>query len=296
MTYDPVHHVAVLFGGTGPGGWLNDTWTWDGTTWKQVTPALSPAPRQMAEMVWDSTAKRALLFGGIGADGTALNDTWSWDGSAWALLRPAHSPPPRAPLAMAYDSTGSRIVLYGARKTPVSTEATDTWIWNGSDWASLAGGSPFANASYYPSIGLAWEPATGKVALVDWNPTWACPSCNNVGIRIWRLAGATWSSAINIDCGCNGDGNLMAYDPGRKRWLFYGSQSAQSPWEVTVFDGLNRIGMGRVTPHPDASGDYMAWAYDSDHQQILVFGGTNAGAQSAQLWAWDFQRWSPLAG
>jgi len=224
----------------------------------------------------------------------ALGDTWAWNGAAWTLLHPAHSPPARAPLAMAYDPTGSRIVLYGARKTAVSPAASDTWFWNDGDWTQLTD-SPVANVAYFPSVGLAWEPATGKVALVDWNPSLACPSCNGGGIRLWRLADSAWSSPTYIQCGCNGDGNVMAYDPGRKRWLFYGSQSAQSPWEVTVFDGLNRIGLGRVTPHPDASGDFMSWAYDSDHQQILVFGGMSAGVQSAQLWAWDFQQWSRLS-
>ena len=51
MAYDSHSGRVFMFGGfTGPspnegGAFLNDTWAWNGTTWTQLTTALTPAPR-----------------------------------------------------------------------------------------------------------------------------------------------------------------------------------------------------------------------------------------------------------
>ena len=44
MAYDPVTGQLVLFGGYRVGGDIdfNDTWTYDGTTWTEQSPATSP--------------------------------------------------------------------------------------------------------------------------------------------------------------------------------------------------------------------------------------------------------------
>jgi hypothetical protein len=78
----------VLFGGN-PGTGAPapaDTWTYDGTAWKKLTPAQSPSARNDAPMVYDVDKHRLVLFGGQGlGDGQsgALNDTWTWDGTTW---------------------------------------------------------------------------------------------------------------------------------------------------------------------------------------------------------------------
>ncbi len=45
MTYDAATGTVLLFGGRVNGTVLSDTWSWDGTTWTQLTPATSPAAR-----------------------------------------------------------------------------------------------------------------------------------------------------------------------------------------------------------------------------------------------------------
>ena len=57
-----------------------DTWTWDGTTWTQQSPATSPPARAGATMEYFDG--QVVLFGGY--NGTSyLNDTWTWDGTTW---------------------------------------------------------------------------------------------------------------------------------------------------------------------------------------------------------------------
>lgn len=74
----------LLYGGraTIDGPTLGDTWTWDGTSWKelQVPGASSRAYATMARH-----GSTLVLFGGY--DGyKVLGDTWLWNGVAWSQV------------------------------------------------------------------------------------------------------------------------------------------------------------------------------------------------------------------
>ena len=78
------------------GGWVSmiprngaasqgDTWEWNGTTgtWRKLTFTVSPGPREIPALVFDSARGRNVLFGGefaemAGIPGTFLGDTWEF--------------------------------------------------------------------------------------------------------------------------------------------------------------------------------------------------------------------------
>ncbi|MCA1650359.1 MAG: hypothetical protein LC753_08785 [Acidobacteria bacterium] len=70
LAYDANNNTVVLFGGLGRdpvfgfGIPLGDTWVFDGTNWKEMTPLLSPAPRYAPALTYDSARKQVVLFGG----------------------------------------------------------------------------------------------------------------------------------------------------------------------------------------------------------------------------------------
>jgi len=77
MAYDPSIRMVVLFGGYA-GTWensLNDTWMWNGTNWKQVTPATPPPNRYNFGMSYHVAAKILVMFGGFSSS-VARSDTW----------------------------------------------------------------------------------------------------------------------------------------------------------------------------------------------------------------------------
>jgi hypothetical protein len=118
IAYDPTTETVVLFGGgfLDGGGNSNETWTWDGATWTQQFPPVSPSARgwNTNAMVFDSRVGKVVLFGGGTDEFVMSNDTWEWDGvtKTWTEQFPAHSPSARA-ATLAYDETTKQVVLFG---------------------------------------------------------------------------------------------------------------------------------------------------------------------------------------
>jgi Galactose oxidase, central domain len=188
MTYDSTRGQVVLFGGyagTGDFSLLNDTWVYDGATWRQKTTVDSPSGRDGASLTFDPTRNRVLLFGG-GSDGPEFNDTWEYDGANWVNVTPpdsGNSPFVRFRSGMAYDSIRHKVVLFGGggSDSPVTTQAhtlvapqqmllgslfsplfgitllNDTW-----EYGSQGGGSPhlvITKVEYSPNNPVAYQPS-----------------------------------------------------------------------------------------------------------------------------------------
>jgi hypothetical protein len=89
MAYDPATLQTVLFGGLGydyenragqAGPPINDTWTYDGTTWTQQSPPTAPSPRYLAGMAYDPALNSLVLFGGaVSYGGQASPETWTYE-------------------------------------------------------------------------------------------------------------------------------------------------------------------------------------------------------------------------
>ena len=122
MAYDSADHDTVLFGGeitpadSSAPKVVGDTWTWNGSAWKQATSQSSPDARDWAGMGDDLAASGVVLVGGSGADG-ALADTWLWNGTDWTKPSTAGAPSPRAGAASAYGATNNQFVMFGGIAT-----------------------------------------------------------------------------------------------------------------------------------------------------------------------------------
>lgn len=115
--FDDARKEAVLFGGaasvTGTPV-LGDTWTWNGTQWKQKHPQPSPGARLAPVMTYDSDRQLVVVFGGI-ANSRSLNDLWYWNGAEWVQDTTGGAPTSLngAQWEGAYDSTHHQLVVAG---------------------------------------------------------------------------------------------------------------------------------------------------------------------------------------
>jgi GH35 family endo-1,4-beta-xylanase len=125
MAWDSVRGVDVLLTTGG------QTWTWNGSSWTQLSPAHSPGARSNAAMAFDAGHAQAVLFGGK-AGSTILQDTWTWNGTDWSLRTPSNTPPARGGASMAYDGKAQRVLLFGGFDG-LAVFYDDTWEWNGTN-------------------------------------------------------------------------------------------------------------------------------------------------------------------
>lgn len=115
---------AVLFGGKTATGLLQDTWTFNGTTWTKLTPTHKPPARCNGMM--NVSFNTNLLFGGMNTK-NILGDTWIWDGSDWTQASPTVSPEPRFDAALA--SVTPFTWLFGG--SGETEQFNDMWVYIG---------------------------------------------------------------------------------------------------------------------------------------------------------------------
>ncbi len=135
FAWDPTLNSAVLFGGEGPQGFLNDTWSYTlASGWTPLHPPVSPSPRAGAAFAFDPATNQTILFGGFGPHG-ALNDTWAFANGTWTRLDLTRAPSPRSGALFVTGSPPGDLVLFGGLGP--GGYLNDTWSFQGSTWEPL---------------------------------------------------------------------------------------------------------------------------------------------------------------
>ena len=172
--------TLILFGGvryTGPDKdekGVSDTWMWDGSSWTQLHPTVSPPALYDESMVYDPVHGQIVLFGGTNTSGQGVDLTYTFDGHNWTdrtdygdVHTNAHTPPARRNTMMAFDASDGGVVVFGG-KLDDGALTNSVWLWNGATWSILMPASA-CDANAVPCSrdygGLAPDPATHGVVL-----------------------------------------------------------------------------------------------------------------------------------
>ncbi len=140
VTYDPLRHNVVLFGGLAPGNRIvNETWEYDGHDWSSAAPATSPPPLMGMASWYDTQHQRFVVFGGMNDSREWTNETWSYDGSDWERIVTSTSPTPRWVMFAAYHPGRGVATLFGGEADGASGSEllNDTWEFDGTDWREV---------------------------------------------------------------------------------------------------------------------------------------------------------------
>jgi hypothetical protein len=133
MAYDNDTVSVVLYGGdhvlAGAGSQLNDTWSWDGTTWTEKHPATTPGGCA-AQLAYDAATSQMLLF----CQGSAGVTMWTWTGTTWTQLHPSTMPPVAWEPMMTYDAVRGELVYFGQ---PEGSPASQTWKYAKGQWKQV---------------------------------------------------------------------------------------------------------------------------------------------------------------
>ena len=265
MCFDSARNRTVLFGGVVAGGTnINfvDTWEWDGTFWTQVE-ITGPSARRESAMVYDSTRKVSVLFGGV--DSGFAGDTWQCgDGTAWTELSES-GPSPRARMAMAFDSTRNRVVLFGGQSGD-SFHLNDTWEFDGDDWTQVQDAGPPARCAH----SMAFDSVGNRVVLFG-----GLGTDSTVLSDTWAWDGKNWVQIAEFGPSPR-LGAAMAATSGSNLLLFGGvdNENADVPSTVLAdtweFDGKRWTQRQDIGPGPL---ERAAMAFDSTRSSVVLFGG-----------------------
>ena len=168
MVFDEHRGCSVLFGGQADNGaMLGATWTYAGRRWRRRTSwwwRRCPEPRCGHALAYDTGARQAVLFGGIGRGDRTLGDTWTFDGGSWREVRGA-GPPPRRYAAFAYDPGHQGCVLHGGSVDDLGRhQFGDAWLFRDRGWTRLP---PGFETDVRDDHGLAYHRAAQALVLLD---------------------------------------------------------------------------------------------------------------------------------
>lgn len=229
LAYDSARKQLLLFGGNrvlfGAGAdtdtFLDDMWIWDGERWSELDGE-RPQARAEPAMVFDSSRKRIVLFGGyrtIDGQSLRLGDTWEWDGHRWEQ-RSMDGPSARNGAAMAFDSDRNRVVLFGG-----SGATGDTWEWDGNRWQRIATAE---TAGRFNSV-MAYDETKGVIVRFGgWTGT------SRVG-GTWTYDGAQWKRVLEEGPPARNHAS-MVYDRNRDVIVLFGGHDGErvfgDTWEL----------------------------------------------------------------
>ncbi len=341
LAYDAGRRRVVLFGGrtTEPGACgedgssCSDTWEWDGATWALREPEHAPEARYGSSLTYDAARQRLVLFGGLATEGACedpsgaprCDDTWEWDGDDWLPREPAHRPPWRAGPELAYDPLRGETVLFGGGGpsegscgSAESSSCSDTWVWDGEDWAPREPGETPPARTYH---GLAYDDARGRVVLFGGFGTGIgtcdageAASCSDT----WEWDGVTWTRRDSSVSPGAVTGHALAHDATRRRTVLFGGcagwfgRFGWGGWDgwggscryfrswTWEWDGAVWRSLVPALAPPARWGHTLTW----DAGEVALTGGKGSAAGAcdggggwhcSDGWVWDGRSWTPRA-
>lgn len=185
---------VVLFGGAN--STLNtvtydDTWSYVGGDWTQLSTATPPAARFSMAMAYDANGGFDLMYGGFNASAGSFGDTWSFANGVWTELYASSLPPPENYPTMVFDPNSSAMIMTGGHVGYDVFNAT--WAYDSAGWRIIP-----TLRSPTPSWGLSmsYDPSTGVVWLFGGYYATIAPHGVYLGAT-WELATVSTSVSTN---------------------------------------------------------------------------------------------------
>ncbi len=185
MADDPNDHEVVVFGGYSQKDTvLDDTWTYSGGVWTNITTtAGAPPPTFDGTMAYDNATDSVILFGGVHTPGGPYsNETWAFHDNVWDELTPPAAPAPRNNPSITYDPELGDLLLFGGANNTV--DFNDTWEFTGTNWTPVA---PAFSPDERWGAGIAYDAAQDAVVLYGGSPA------NTYPFDTFTYAAGTWT-------------------------------------------------------------------------------------------------------
>ncbi|MCA8976220.1 MAG: hypothetical protein KDC98_15975, partial [Planctomycetes bacterium] len=165
---DTYRGSVLLFGGYNYNQqYLDQTWSWNGTSWSQLPTG--PSSRRdvaMAGTPWNGGT--VWMFGGLESETPLVTSSqlWAHDGVGWSQVTPTTPwPPALHHAAMCYDQGRNRLVMYGGQTGGPGTDTDQTWEWDGTRWWQV---SPLHRPPTASGHRLVYDAVNSRVIALHW--------------------------------------------------------------------------------------------------------------------------------
>jgi hypothetical protein len=193
--------------------------------------------------------------------------------------------------ALAFDTNRSRVVLFGGNAqvpgtTPGTALADDTWEWDGDNWTQVNDIGP----SPRHMLAMAFDRKRNRLVLFG-----GLTGSAGMG-DTWEWDGQDWTQVSETGPKAR-ILHAMVFDSSKNVVTLYGGQLQEGDpahessylndtWDWDGFDWTQQEDTG---PNRCAH----AMAYDDSRKRLVLFGGSDAGAQQyGDTWEWDGTSWT----
>jgi hypothetical protein len=266
--YDPVSGLIILFGGVSGNFPFavehDDTWTFDGSTWRKLSPRTSPSKRSGSMLVFDEPSQKLVLFGGFdGTTVTYFNDTWIFDGASltWRQTYVPNPPHVRSAMSAFRDPSTGRVAFFGG--TDGTGFFNDMVRWNGLSWDAL---TPSSSPSARASAATAFDPVRNNVVLFS-GLNGSYPQ------DTWTWDGNDWTQQSPSQQPPTRDGGGACFEPHLGGVVVFGGTSPSSTYmnDTWIWDGTDWTQLQPATAPSGRTGFSMS--FDAALDRIVVAGG-----------------------
>jgi hypothetical protein len=297
MTFDSKRNRVVMFGGRretvdidSVATFLGDTWFYKDETWTAATPATSPEARQFADMAYDPTLDRIILYGGsrLNATATALDsffDTWEFDGAQWT--RVAIDSPKVAKPILAYDATAKEVIMLGLNDTAT---AIVMYRYRGAThaWEAV---TPEKFPTCVNDGHLVYQEHTRRLLFYGGTCATATPGLDEV----FEWTGTNWTKLTTSGV-TRGVGQAATYDPLRRSIVSFGGTvaggatvtSVTNLFQVPTLKWVGAVNLNRPSPRSLAT-----FQLDPTTNTVWMYGGLDETSTffGVDLWGYRGGQW-----
>jgi hypothetical protein len=252
-----------------------------------------PGARHSAGLAYFPERRSVVMFGGIDEQSKPLDDTWEFLAAEqrWQPLRGLNHPSARAS-HLVYHARRRAIALFGGQAPDSSTKSLDDlWVLDqGGVWSSI--GQPTA-PSPRTGAALAYDRRTDTLVLYGGRTASQPQPLNDV----WELQGdsSTWAPR-NLGAAAPVVASPRMVFDGRYVLLVGSDEANPTTLKVWRLDSsFTELPPPGGNTAPIRRSDF-AVAFDLSNANLLLFGGSTAGAPVSETLTWSpvDNRWTPL--
>ena len=286
MAFDSARGRVVLYSDPEQG-----TWEWDGRSWHLVAPrGTGPSVLFGAQIVYDPRREVVVAFGGAGGTDPFV---FEWDGTRWTLgaAVPAALREQPERIAAVWDPIGARVLAFKF-VDPVA----EVYEFDGSAFRQLP--TPATGPGARDDAQVAFHRESGRFiafgGLVGYDYNNGSPTGTDLD-ETWAFDGTAWTRLSPAQAPSPRSAVAFVQAP-QGGLLLHGGRDIATDLprsDVWHFDG-GQWSPAVAGPPPRY---WPAFAYDSVHDEVVVFGGGDfefsrlIGGELGDTWVYDGARW-----